>query len=115
MNLYEKLKYRVDLITEDEIPEQVTRILNITPFKVFYAKKSRHKQYKLNVIKYIGLMYDHKSPFTVEYLDLEKRKQAVAKHCDFTEHGQRGNKYREEYQQFIDVDTEEAKILILSF
>lgn len=115
MNLYEELKYRVDLIEDDNLPDEVAHILKIPNFRKFYTSKRRHPAYKHRVIKYIGMMYDPKSPFPVEYLDLEKRKMAVAYECNFTEWGERGSKFREEYQEFIDVSSELAITLILSF
>lgn len=114
MNIYEDLKFRVDLITDDYFPDELNSIFRILSFKTFMEGK-RKPAYKNRIIKYIGLMYDPKSPFPIEYLDLEKRKLAVAEECNFTERAQRGNKFREEYQDFIDLDSDEAKKMILAF
>lgn len=114
MNIYEDLKFRVDLITDDYFPDELNSIFRILSFKTFMEGK-RKPAYKNRIIKYIGLMYDPKSPFPIEYLDLEKRKLAVADECNFTERAQRGQKFREEYQDFIDLDSDEARIMILAF
>lgn len=115
MNLYENLKYRVDLITDDEFPDEVSSILQIPGIKKIKNRPKSQNKWKHAVIKYIGLLYDPKSPYPVEFRDLDKRKQAVAEECGFTRKGQRGEKYWEEYQQFMDLDTDIAREAILDF
>ena len=65
MNLFEHLKYRVDLIVDD-VPKKVSAILKIQAFQNFYYSKKFQQKFKLKIIRYIGLMYDNQSPYTVE-------------------------------------------------
>lgn len=114
MNVYEDLKFRVDLITDDYFPDEINSIFRILPFKRF-MDGPRKPTYKNRIIKYIGLMYDPKSPFPVEYFDLEKRKLAVAEECNFVQNTQHGKNYNPPYQDFINLDSDEAKKMILAF
>jgi hypothetical protein len=112
MDLYEDLKYRVDLITDTEIPDEASSILKIPEFKEFIETRKHNKKFRHRVVQYVGLMYDPKSPFPAEYRELEKRKEAVAKHCDFTTWG---TGYRAEYANFMDLNSTSSKVLILAF
>jgi hypothetical protein len=117
MDLFENLKYRVDLIKGENIPDQVKPMLKLPKFKEYMASKTP-LEVKAKIIKYIGLMYDPASPYPVEFLDLDRRKKQVAKECNFTpKRNDKGIAYvfTASYQQFIDVDSDLAKGMILSF
>lgn len=111
MNLFDQLKYRIDLIVDD-IPKEASAVLKIQAFQNFYYSDKFTDKFKLKVIRYIGLMYDHHSPFTIEYVDLGKRKKAVAEDCGFPKSGAG---FKAEYEEVMDLDSDVAKILILAF
>ncbi len=116
MNLYEGLKFRVDLITDESMPKELDSLFKIPSFDKFLKSVKRKKFVKHRIIKYIGLMYDPKSPFPIEYIELKKRKKAVAVECNFSmENEDTRNTYNDKYRDFMELRTEESIELILDF
>lgn len=116
MDLYENLKYRVDLLDGEKFPRPLMPLLKIPEFREFKeGKTNRGTKFRHDIMKYIGFMYDPKSPFVGEYLDLDKRKMAVALECEFTPSAPRGHRFQPVYQEFMELSSEEARNMILAF
>lgn len=108
------LKYRVDKITpEDDLRKTLPKLISIPEFEQFYNTRAASRQWRNSIIKYIGLIYDHKSELLSEYpRNLEKRKDAAAEMAGFVR-DETGN-WKDSYQEFIQVKPNRVP-LILAF
>ena len=108
------LKYRVDLVEpDDDLKKVLPKLLFIPIFGELYKEEQLSRVEKNSIIKYLVLLYDPGSSYIAEFLDLSKRKIACAQAAGFSRRGDKG--WQPLYKQFINVDSDLSRNLILAF